>query len=158
MLVRMKNSSMKTAPKGRMPPTSTLKAGCMYHACAQLLAQDSCTFQTSGSLAHQENGRVLPLSTLQTTQVSSSGAWRALFMSLHERLSGSGLAPNACCKLQCNLHWTRQQRQADQSTHCDAWLPQACSQGIRWLVCSAIWRGILFVRTESSGASLQEPK
>ena len=34
MLVRMKNSSMKTAPKGRMPPMSTLKAGCMYHACS----------------------------------------------------------------------------------------------------------------------------
>lgn len=34
MLVRMKKSSMKTAPKGRMPPMSTLNAGCMYHACS----------------------------------------------------------------------------------------------------------------------------
>ena len=29
--VRMKTSSMKTAPNGRMPPTSTLNAGAMYH-------------------------------------------------------------------------------------------------------------------------------
>jgi hypothetical protein len=29
----MKNSSMKTAPKGRMPPTRTLNAGAMYHGC-----------------------------------------------------------------------------------------------------------------------------
>ena len=30
----MKKSSMKTAPKGRMPPMSIVKCGPMYHACA----------------------------------------------------------------------------------------------------------------------------
>ena len=30
----MKKSSMKMAPKGRMPPMSTLKAPTMYHACS----------------------------------------------------------------------------------------------------------------------------
>jgi hypothetical protein len=27
----MKNSSMHTAPKGRMPPSAMLNAGCVYH-------------------------------------------------------------------------------------------------------------------------------
>ena len=34
MDVRMKKSSMNTAPNGRMPPMRMENSGCMYHACA----------------------------------------------------------------------------------------------------------------------------
>lgn len=33
MELRMKKSSMKTAPKGRMPPTRMQKTDDMYHGC-----------------------------------------------------------------------------------------------------------------------------
>ena len=33
----MKKSSMKTAPKGRMPPTRMLGMGCKYHGCGGML-------------------------------------------------------------------------------------------------------------------------
>ena len=32
--VKMKNNSMNTAPKGRIPPIMTVNGACMYHGCS----------------------------------------------------------------------------------------------------------------------------
>ena len=85
----MKNSSMKTAPKGSTPPTRTAKAGCMYHACGGMLRGMRFVFvgYASGSARPP---RCAPAKTRGTEIPAAARAARGLKEGRHRRRGRGG--------------------------------------------------------------------
>mmetsp|Transcript_12082 Transcript_12082/g.33979 ORF Transcript_12082/g.33979 Transcript_12082/m.33979 type:complete len:249 (-) Transcript_12082:49-795(-) len=67
----MKKSSVKIAPKGRMPPTSEVKSGCENHACSGMALGIALTF-TGSSMAGLRKPAYAPKKTKGTDTPNQS--------------------------------------------------------------------------------------
>eukprot|EP00411_Alexandrium_monilatum_P008975 CAMPEP_0175320106 /NCGR_PEP_ID=MMETSP0093-20121207/71283_1 /TAXON_ID=311494 /ORGANISM="Alexandrium monilatum, Strain CCMP3105" /LENGTH=116 /DNA_ID=CAMNT_0016616943 /DNA_START=399 /DNA_END=749 /DNA_ORIENTATION=- len=84
----MKNSSVKTAPKGKMPPTSEVKIGWMNHGCAGT-CRGIWLVRTGSSVLGFRNPKYAPRNTSGTEMPNHKHS--------SANIVGNGTAPEDFC-------------------------------------------------------------